>query len=277
MSFEIVFYYHSKKEDGGYEMSETLENVKRLGKTFEEISLEKLAAFIMKEFSRRDIYVSDAKIYEFVRKEVKFKTTKNGDIVIGSKKVSLSDNNLLKFEDEEPSAPQILTNLVSHTYNSPPHQPAETTYESLNLAPTAVKKNVSKHGALLFEKKSEIFDPPPDLRGTIGKYRLSVGKQYQILRADPTPIGDLYTIADDTGKKINISDHYFVPIIRMDADIAGVNASKIMDSSSPSPVSLNSPIGRQASNAPNINAADEIAQMDEMMKKMDALTANRGR
>jgi len=92
MGFEIRYHYHPKKEDGvGYNMDKKEMLTKKIGKSFDETPLEKLAGAVMSQMARRDILIFDVEVDEFVRKSVNFKETKDGrGIVLKNKRFSFN-------------------------------------------------------------------------------------------------------------------------------------------------------------------------------------------
>ena len=86
MGYEIICYYKKrKKSDEESPSDEALSFKKRIGDPYEETPIEKLAAAIMMQLARRDIWVDDVEIYEISKKKISFKETKSG-IVIKNKK-----------------------------------------------------------------------------------------------------------------------------------------------------------------------------------------------
>ena len=67
MGYEVTYKYHPKREDGnGYNTDEVKELTKKVGKAFDDMPSEKLAAVVMSQLARRDIWIIDVEIFLFV-------------------------------------------------------------------------------------------------------------------------------------------------------------------------------------------------------------------
>lgn len=84
MSYEVVFHFH-ERTDNGYNKEVSKELKKRVGKNYDEISLNQLASFILAQLARRDIFIYDYEVYEYKKQKLKCKETKNGVIIKGKK------------------------------------------------------------------------------------------------------------------------------------------------------------------------------------------------
>jgi len=91
MGFEVCYICHPKKEEGiGYDTDKKEEIVRKVGKPFDDSTLQDLANAIVAMMARRDIYVLDVKIHELVKHEISFKEAKDGRaIVLKGKRFSL--------------------------------------------------------------------------------------------------------------------------------------------------------------------------------------------
>ena len=67
MGYEIICYYKKRKKSDEEAPDETLSFKKRIGDPYEETPIEKLAAAIMMQLARRDIWVDDVEIYKDVK------------------------------------------------------------------------------------------------------------------------------------------------------------------------------------------------------------------
>jgi hypothetical protein len=115
MGFEVVYRYHEKQEEGGYNKDETKEMRRKVGEPFEDVPLETLAQKIMAQMARRDIWVlPDVEIYELKKQKVNFRETKGGVIIKNKKFLLDTENNSIIAQDvpEEgvPQLPQQLPN-----------------------------------------------------------------------------------------------------------------------------------------------------------------------
>ena len=80
MGFECCYYYH-EKVDGDYNKEETKTFKKKVGDPFDDVPLEKLAASIMAQMARRDIWIVNVEIFELSKKPVNFKESKGGIVI----------------------------------------------------------------------------------------------------------------------------------------------------------------------------------------------------
>ena len=112
MGFEICCKFHPRKEDGGYNTELKEEKIIRVGKPFDDTSLEKCAAAIMLQLARRDVWVVDVSVFELVKNEINFKESADGrGIVLKNKKYNLgSTADVLAGDLIEESQPQ--NNLI---------------------------------------------------------------------------------------------------------------------------------------------------------------------
>ena len=197
MGFELVFKYHEKK-DNGYDTLEQKTFKKKCGDAYEEVPLEKLALLVMGQLARRDVWIVDVEIHEFVKKPISFRETKGG-IVIKNKKFSLdtkleesvvveecvTDNNNLEITAQN----QISSSKIVH-----PHE--------------LLKRDLTKKKPIA----NMVFAPEPQQERECSRYKLTVDKKYPIYerKANPTG-GELFVILDDAQREITISDKFFIP------------------------------------------------------------------
>ena len=215
MGFEVLYKYHEKKESGiGYNMKEQLEMKKRVGKSYDDTSYQKLAVAIMGQLARRDIMVVDVDIVEFVKKEINFREAKNG-IVIKNKKYLFNDTDTeLEEVDEEYCDPNVNYALANQKKEVVPQnvdpQPAPNT----NVVPKPPPVNVQQNKKLK-PLRYEFFEPHPDLMADLKKRNLkfTVGQKYPIYeeKQDMRGImfGMLYSTVDDEGNKQILTDKLF--------------------------------------------------------------------
>lgn len=230
MGYEIRYTYHPRKEDGpGYNEEITEEKNSKVGKPFDDTSLEKCAAAIMAQLARRDVLVVDVEVYELVKKEISFKESKDGNgIVLKNKKFSLSKTAQLVEEEEDAPAPappqQVVTQapvftqpVHVHPQNSAvmkhPHEmiqlQKENDVDSLYSNPNAVSsiginpRNVDQKKRLY----QVVFDPSvpfiPQLKKM--KLRLTEGKRYNVHMSHKSHIA----ITDDSGQVLVVDEKFF--------------------------------------------------------------------
>lgn len=102
MSYEVVFYYHERLEEGGYNKEEIKELKKRVGKNYEDVTLNSLASFLLSQLARRDIFIFKYDVFEYKKELIKSKETKDG-IILKGKKFSFDGNTIdfIEVEDQE--------------------------------------------------------------------------------------------------------------------------------------------------------------------------------
>lgn len=202
MGFEIKYLYYERKEEGGYNTEEKKEMVKRLGSHFDETSLEKAAAAVLAQLARRDIWVVDVEIHEYVKREIKFKEAKDGSgIVLKNKKFSFdSTANMIVEEETEVASPvsQIGTNLVIR-------QPTHNGGGPVNLAAESIDPR-----RRLF---SVIFEPPAQYIDEARRLHFTEGRRYSVHRTKEHPrgpsFGSMYTLTDDTKQVVETDEKFF--------------------------------------------------------------------
>jgi len=200
MGYEILYKYHDRLEEGGYNKEETKTFKKKVGDPFEDIPLEKLAGAVMAQLSRRDLWITDVEIFEYSKKPITFRETKGG-IIIKNKKFLVDQDANLVIQDmvEAPAQP-----LQLH-----PHQ-------ALTAPAHANQDNFHPHnGNQLRPIKWMLFAPELPLLAEVKQrsLRFTMDKKYPIFKEQPHPtgIGMALTTIDDSGREQLISDKYFIP------------------------------------------------------------------
>lgn len=119
MGFEVTYVVHPKKEEGfGYDTEKTEEIKRKVGNGFDDTPLQELANAIVAMMARRDVYVADVKIQEFVKKDITFKESADGrGIILKGKKFSLDGTSV---PEPVPVAPTV----TSHPSHLQPHEVA---------------------------------------------------------------------------------------------------------------------------------------------------------
>jgi len=91
MGYEIKYKYHPRKTEGGYDTEVQKDKTIKVGKPFDDTTLDKCAAAIMAQLARRDVWVVDVEVSELVKKQINFKESADGKgIILKNKKFSLS-------------------------------------------------------------------------------------------------------------------------------------------------------------------------------------------
>lgn len=191
MAFEVTYTYYERNEDGSYNTEESKTLTKRYGKRYEELPIEQVAAAIITQLSRRDIWVTDVEVFEFVRKKLKFReVNKGGGIILGNKKFGLDLSQSVVAEDEEQAQPQ-----------PPP---------AIQLPPQVIPKQV----AVEQPQRWSFFDPPQELAQQASVLSLTKGKKYPIFEEKPVDFTNMnkglkYRIRDDLNREVWASGFYF--------------------------------------------------------------------
>lgn len=201
MAYEVIYKFHERLSDGKY-AEEIKEIKKNVGKGFEEVSLEKLAAAITAQLARRDILIANVEILEFTKKPISFKEPSDGKgIIIKGKRFNFSDQGVtveledgFEEEEEEEEAP---------VRKSPKKYP-----------PNHLANRASNNNRIISHM---VFDPEIlNLHeAKQKKLKFTVGKKYPIYMIEDHPLGltmgQIFTTVDDSGKSLTVSDKFFVP------------------------------------------------------------------
>jgi len=170
MGFEVVFKYHDKIENG-YDTLENKTFKKKFGDPYEDVPLSKLALFVMGQLARRDIWIVDVEINEFIKKSISFRENKGG-IIIKNKKFSLDS----KLEESV-----IVEEEMVSSDNS-------TQQQSVNVvtpvnAAVPVNKIVYPHEVMKPNKRpigQMIFSPEAPQMHEVSKFKLTIDKKRSI-------------------------------------------------------------------------------------------------
>lgn len=215
MGFEVTYKYH-EKTDGEYNREETKVFKKKVGDPFDDVSLEKLAAAIMAQLARRDVWILDVEVFELSKKVVNFKEAKGG-IILKNKK--------FLFDGGGEDASNIIVQDMVQS-----NQPVHSVVQSQSLTPnqTAIstpvpvpspQQTVTIQGAGASHEQIRprrpidvvIFAPEPQQMVEIKNYKLTIDKKYNVYEKKEVPLGQIFSIQDDSGKDILVSDRYFIP------------------------------------------------------------------
>ncbi len=226
MGYEILYKYHERLEEGGYNKDETKELKRKIGDAFEEVSLDKCAAAVMRQLARRDIWVVDWEVYEYKKTKVNCRETKGG-IVIKNKKFSLDgDSHDIKEEDIIEGTSLVPMPGTSMPGTSVALQPGQQPHERI-LSP--VQQAQVANGQPVMRRPIKIVQLDTDLP-TMHKVKtqglqFSANKRYPVFEEKPDPrdkrvdrFGQpvldrktLYVMWDDHKREITTSSDYFVP------------------------------------------------------------------
>lgn len=227
MGFEVTYFFHPRKDDGGYNTEVKEERLVKVGKPFDETPMEKLAAAIMSQLARRDIWVIDVKVTELVRREISFKECKDGrGITLKNKRFSFNDAAQMVAEDivEEVPANKLMavvqeTGLQPHELIAQQRQQSsiDDLYANPNK-PVPVVRNATPAVPVNQNKTiyKVIFDPPIQYVNEVKQLRLkfTLDKEYSVHQIVPHPTGKLdmqkIIVTDDSGRPVTIEEKYFM-------------------------------------------------------------------
>lgn len=223
MGYEISYTYHPRKSDGGYDTTITENKTIKVGKPFDDTSIEKCAAAIMVQLARRDVWVlpDNFKVSEFVKNEISFKESNDGKgIILKNKKYALGSTAETLAED--------LVEVFEENQNLQPHEIIKHKSNSLDElydanARTVIRKvssNISNRNInqnkILYHV---IYDPPirtPESERK--KLKFTEDKKYPVHAVIPKQTIDgkhrldaqEIAVTDDTGKVVVLDEKYFV-------------------------------------------------------------------
>lgn len=214
MGFEVTYHFH-ERVDGGYNKDETKTFKKKVGVPFDDTTLEKLAAAVMAQLARRDVWIVDVEIFELSKKPVSFKEAKGG-IILKNKKFLFDgggeDASTITVQDM--MAPAPIPQYTAQEYVPPPQQ----LQNNVNFqGATQVYKNVQPHEQGMPRRPIDfvVFSPElPQMPEVKQKnLRFTPDKKYGVFEKRPAPggMGEIFVMLDDTGREQLVSDKYFVP------------------------------------------------------------------
>jgi hypothetical protein len=179
MGFEITFSYFEKKdteEDFNRDEGNLKFRTVPIGSPDELIPMEKVAATIIKEYTKQNIWVEDVEVREWVKKSIKCSQTKTG-VRIGSKSYNLGLNEIMKWAVDSPPNPQAQLNqsgsindrqslnvpiVSSTTPNSPSCQLPNTKSTPLNES-EQLTQNEAKNWTHGNVQQNGVQQPPNEL------------------------------------------------------------------------------------------------------------------
>jgi hypothetical protein len=217
MGYEIHFKYYNKKENSfDYDCDNPQILKKVYGKIDEDYPIEKLMSHVNTQYARRDILVFDADIYEFVRKKITFKQTKNG-FNLKNKKFTIKNDPIFDYEDEDtdtaPDVPELgHKHLPEHHPVAPPQpdlvpRPAPAVQQTnINLAsapPPPKQKRVIK---------TVVFAPLTAEARQKFPYKFTIDKRYPVFseKLIMNGVGLIIETVDDLGNTVHVNDELFV-------------------------------------------------------------------
>lgn len=241
MGFEVVIIFHPRKEDGiGYDTEIKEEKILKIGKPFDDTPLEKLAAGIMSQMARRDIWVVDVRAVELVRRELQFKECKDGrGIVLKNRKFTFNEAAQMVAEDmgqpDQPlqyQQPQQSNLVVPVPANQPvsqglhPHEMLvahrqqtniEDLYSNPNKPVPVVKQGNAQPRPRVDQKKIlyQVYFEPYFYEAEAKRLGLKFtpDRKYPVHLVIPDSQGRLdnqkLAVTDDLGRVVEVDEKYF--------------------------------------------------------------------
>jgi hypothetical protein len=201
MGYELIFHYKESSDSPGIYNEEIKNKSYKVGKVTEEVNLEIVAGKILSQLARRNILIVDVEIYEYAKKKLNYRETKDG-IVIKNKKFSFDSSSVSFVEDfdeglDDASLDDDFKPIPCHSKNL---ADKSCSVKSKNL----VKRSI----------RQEVFDPDPiGLHKVMQKgLKFTSGKKYPIYAEESMGSTIIYSTIDDSGKEVKISSQYFVAI-----------------------------------------------------------------
>ncbi len=193
--FSVEFTYHERLPEGNYQT----DKVETFTKNTKDVSTDAVAALILTQLARRDIWVTGVRIWEFSKREISYKETNNG-IVLKNKKYKL-DGSKISCDDIEEET-QLKADTISPSpkpFKAPPKPKSTTTgrFEYFNAQFT----DPTTGGFVSDQEVTQQFLEQ-------GKV-LTIGKSYEIIEELYLSEGCLYIIEDDSGKRTSVNSMHF--------------------------------------------------------------------
>jgi len=203
VGFECRFSYHDKV-DGEYNREEVKTFSRKIGDPLEDVSLEKLAAAIMGQYARRDIFIVDVEVFEISKKQLSFKETKGG-VVIKNKKFLFDhsgDATVVTVQEMQEQPLQL-------------SGPSQSMPQSLSAASTPSHPHANLAQRHRRPVDYVVFAPEPQqlFEAKRKGLKFTENRKYPVFQKtmSPTGIGEIYVLEDDAGREQTVSDVYFVP------------------------------------------------------------------
>lgn len=217
MGFEVKYTYHPRKEEGGYDTDQKEEKLVKVGKPFDDTPMEKVAAAIMAQLARRDIWVVDVQVAELVRKEITFKECKDGKgITLKGKRYSFNEAAQMIAEDVVEEMPIVPQGMQPHEMIAiqKQSQNIDDLYSNPNKAAPVQKtpQTPINQNRVIYKV---IFDPSihyiPEAK-RLG-LRFTQDKEYPVHQVIQHPTGKLemqkIAVTDDVGRVVTVDEKFF--------------------------------------------------------------------
>ncbi len=137
MGFEIVFHFFEKAEgEEDFDREDIKTRAITIGEALDEVPVEKVAATILKEYQKQNVWIDNVEIHQWVKKPLKFSETKSGGVKIGNKAYNLGLNEIMKWAVDD-SKPQIVLpgQIQAHHIQPTPQPPPQQTPPPQQVVP----------------------------------------------------------------------------------------------------------------------------------------------
>lgn len=201
MGYEIKYKYKEAAGEPGSYSDEIKEKISKIGGATEDVSLDVLAAKIMSQLVRRNILIVGIEIYEYAKKQVSYRESKDG-IVLKNKKFSFDSGKVVEIGELDTDQ----TDVEEEDFKPLPSP-------SKNLAdkscPIASSRSAARRAI-----RQEIYDPEPlsDIKAKQKGLKFTIGKKYPIYSESSLGSTLVYKTTDDAGREVDVSAEYFVAV-----------------------------------------------------------------
>lgn len=204
---------------------------KYVGRRNSEVTLEQVAAVILGQMASRDKYIKDVQVFEFAKREVTFKETRNG-VVIKGRKFAFDQLHGELICTEEPKVDQE----VSQYTDLSQFKPSISSHPGVNPAMPQFNPVLAQSVAQKIQQKMQ-RDPNVPMRHEVFRpnredfphlqrqgFHLTMNRPYpiynEVIKNEMEPI--YYTVQDDVGQRVSLSSLYFEPMRR---GLVGIGAN----------------------------------------------------
>lgn len=246
MGFEVILHYFlAKKDEPGWDQDEPQTKKHNIGHRNDECDYTKLARFCIAQYARRDIYVHNIEVFEFVKRKIVVKAANDsqGGVIIKGKKFNVSslDSSTrieeLLFEnedDENPTPTQTKPTPPPTKTEQPLPTPTEYDFKANANRILSFKSTVSHPLVAGYVSNDFVLLPrwvifQPSSPNATAKYKLTQARKYQVLgRFVPSAfmgssqegMKTVVIVEDDIGRIIKVPDIDMTPVpTGMDQDI----------------------------------------------------------
>jgi len=200
MGYEVRYKYKESAGEPGVYSDEVKDRTVKMGSVSEEVSLEALAAKIMTQLARRNIFIVDVEIYEYAKKRVSYRETESG-IVIKNKKFSFDSGKVVETDDFVEAPEQA----ADEEFKPIPSPSKEIADRSCPIANARSARRPIRH---------EIFDPEPiaEFKAKQKGLKFTKGRKYPVYSESSMGSTVVYKTKDDAGREVDVGSEYFVAV-----------------------------------------------------------------